>query len=66
MLVAALVLGLLWWLIGYCESQFPQVPFVFTVIRVVFVVLVVILLIAILLNLAGYPVIRLHAPGVQR
>lgn len=42
MLIAAVVIGLLWWLIGYVEAQGWGPPNVFKVIRVVFVVLIVI------------------------
>lgn len=52
------VLGLLWWLIGYCEKKIPM-PMAWNIVRVIFVVLVVFLLIAVLLGLLGHPVVRL-------
>lgn len=60
LLIGALVLGLLWWLITYCESQFPGFPVIFKVIKVVFVILVVLVLISLLLHMAGFPVIRMR------
>lgn len=42
MLISAVVIGLLWWLIGYVESQGWGPPNVFKVVRVVFVVLIVV------------------------
>jgi len=64
LLIGGLVLGLLWWLIGYCEAQFPGFPLLFKVIRIVFVILVVLLLIGLLLNMAGVPVVRVNGPPV--
>lgn len=58
LLIGGLVLGLLWWLIGYVESQGMGPPIMFKVIRVVFVILVVLVLISLLLGLAGFPVVR--------
>lgn len=58
MLIGALVLGLLWWLIGYVEAQGLGPPVMFKVIRVVFVILVVLVLIGVLMQLAGRPLIR--------
>ena len=70
LLVGALILGLLWYLINYCEQQFPGAPMIFKVIRIVFVVLVVLLLISILLQLVGVPLFRVgpaaQPVGVQR
>ncbi len=60
LLIAALVLGLIYWLITYCEAQGLGPPIMFKVIRVVFVILVVLFAIGILLNLAGFPVVRVH------
>jgi hypothetical protein len=51
------VLALLWWLIGYCESQLPM-PMAWKIVRVVFVILCVFLLIAILMGLLGHPLVR--------
>ncbi len=50
LLVAAGVLGLLWFLIGFCERNLGGPPQVYAVIRVIFVVLVVLLLIGLLLS----------------
>lgn len=58
MLVGGLVLGLLWFLIGYVEAQGLGPPVMFKVIRIVFIILVVLLLISVLLGLAGHPVVR--------
>jgi peptidoglycan biosynthesis protein MviN/MurJ (putative lipid II flippase) len=61
LLIGGLILGLLWWLITYCEKQFPGFPLVFKVIKVVFVILVVLMLISLLMHLAGYPLVRFDA-----
>lgn len=64
LLVFGLVLGLLWWLVGYFERkanqvQPPLIPVIwFVVVRGVFVVLIVLLLISILLSLIGHPIVR--------
>lgn len=58
LLIGGLVLGLLWWLVTYCEAQFPGFPMVFKVIKIVFVILVVLLLISLLLHVAGFPLVR--------
>jgi hypothetical protein len=58
LLIGGLVLGLLYWLICYCEAQFPGFPMIFKIIKIVFVILVVLLLIGLLLNMAGVPVVR--------
>jgi hypothetical protein len=58
LLIAVVVLGLLWWLIGYVEAQGWGPPQAFKVIRVIFVVLIVLLCIAILMSLIGHPLIE--------
>jgi len=59
LLVAAAVLGLLWWLIGFCEQKMGGPAKVYDVIRVVFVILVVLGLIGLLLSLiSGQPLFR--------
>ncbi len=58
-LIVALILGLLWWLIGYVESQALLPPPVFKVIRIVFVIFVVLMLISVLLNMSGFPLIKM-------
>ena len=58
LLVGGLVLGLLWWLIGYVESQGWGPPVFFKLVRVIFVILVVLLAISLLLGFAGHPIIR--------
>jgi hypothetical protein len=63
LLVGGLILALLWWLVNYCEQQFPGAPLLFKVIRIVFVILVVLLLISILLHLIGVPLIRFGPPA---
>lgn len=65
LLIAALVLGLVYWLITFCEAQFPGFPIVFKVIKVIFVILVVLFCIGLLLHLAGFPVVRLGPPAGQ-
>lgn len=60
LLVAAAVLGLLWWLIGFCQERIGGPPKVYDVIRVVFVILVILGLIGLLLSLvSGQPLFRL-------
>lgn len=58
LIVAALVFGLLFWLLNYCESQFPGAGVFFRVGRIILVILAVLVLIGLLLSFAGYPVIR--------
>ncbi len=59
-LVGVMVLGLLWWLINYCESAIGGPPQAYAVIRVIFVILVVLLLIGLLLSfITGTPLVRL-------
>lgn len=59
LLICAAVLGLLWWLIGFCERTLGGPPLIYNVIRVVFVVLLVLLLIGLLLSFAnGTPLFR--------
>ncbi len=58
-IIIVAILGLLWWLIGYCEGKFPGLPLAWTILRVAFVILVVFLLISILLGLLGHPIVRL-------
>lgn len=59
LLVGAAVLGLLWFLINFCERSLGGPPQVYNVIRVVFVVLVVLLLIFLLLSFVNQqPVFR--------
>lgn len=59
LLIAVVVLGLLWWLIGYFEREFGGPPMAYKVIRAVFVILIVLLLIGLLLSLlTGRPLFR--------
>ena len=59
LLIAAGVLGLLWFLIGFCETKLGGLAKVYDVIRVIFVFLVVLLLIGLLLAFAnGTPLFR--------
>ena len=58
-LIAAAVLGLLWFLIGYIQSQFGGPEIIYKVCRVVMMVMVVVMLICLLLNLAGEPLIKI-------
>lgn len=59
LLLGAVVLGLLWWLIGYVESKGIGPPLAYTIIRIIFVILFVLLLISILLEFLGHPLIIL-------
>lgn len=55
LIVAGLVFGLLWWLIGYCQLPAPFDKFA----RVVLAILAVLVLIGILLSfVGGYQVFR--------
>lgn len=56
------VLAVLWWLIGYCESNFPM-PILWKVVRVVFVILCAFLAIAILLSFIGHPLVGFNGNG---
>lgn len=58
LIVAAIIFCLLFWLLNYCESQFPAGGAFFRVGRVILVILAVLVLIGLLLNFAGYPVLR--------
>ncbi len=58
LIIAGLVFGLLFWLIGFCESQFPSAAPFFKVARIILVIIAVLVLIGILLNFAGYQVFR--------
>ncbi len=59
LLIAAAVLGMLWFLINFVEAQMGGPAKVYAVIRVIFVVLVVLLLIFLLLSfLSGQPLLR--------
>ncbi len=63
LLIAALILGLLWWLIGYVERQGLGTPVIFKVVRVVFVVMVVLVLIGFLISFTtGHPMFRASGP----
>ncbi len=53
MLVAAAVIGLLWWLIGYVQGSFGGPDVIYKVIRVVLIILLVVALIGLLLGLVG-------------
>jgi hypothetical protein len=61
LIVVALVFGLLFWLLTYCESQFPNAMPFFKVGRIVLVILAVFVLIGIILGLAGHPIVRFSA-----
>lgn len=59
LLIGAAVLGLLWWLILFCERNLGGPAQLYAVIRVIFVVLVVLLLIGLLLSfINGQPLFR--------
>lgn len=59
MLVAAAVVGVLWWVIGYVEAQGFGPPLVFKVIRIVFVLAVAIALCFFLISLiSGQPLFK--------
>ncbi len=59
LLIGVAVLGLLWFLIGYCESKLGGPSKAYDVIRVIFVFLVVLLLIGLLLSMiSGQPLFK--------
>lgn len=59
LLIAAAVIGLLYFLIVYCERNLGGPPLLYAVIRVVFVVLIVLFCIGLLLSLlSGRPLFR--------
>ena len=59
LLIAAIVVGLLWWLISYVESQGLGPPVIYKVLRAVFVILIVVALCFFLISLTtGQPVFR--------
>lgn len=64
-IIGIIILGLLWYAIGYGESKFPQWSVAWNLLRVLFVLLVIFLLIAVLLALIGYPVVRFGPARVQ-
>ena len=57
LLAAGAVFGLLFWLILYCEKEFPGIPLFFKVARIILVILAVLVLIGIILDFAGHPLI---------
>lgn len=57
LLGCGLVFGLLYYLVGYIESQFPDMPLLYKACRILLVVLAVLLLISVILDLMGHPVI---------
>lgn len=57
-IIVIAVLSILWWVIGYCESKFPNIPMAWNVVRVIFVLMCAFLLIAVLLSLIGHPIVR--------
>lgn len=61
LLVAGLVFGLLFFLISYVGGQFPQAQPFIRIANVILVILMVLFLIGMLLNFAGYPVLRVGA-----
>ncbi len=54
---AGLIFGLLMWLIGYCEREFPNSQPFPKFARIALVVLTVIVLIFIVLGLIGHPIL---------
>ena len=57
-IILVLVIAILWWLLNYCETQFPA-PLAWKVIRVIFVVICAFIAIAVLLGLLGHPIIKI-------
>lgn len=57
-IIVVVIAGLLWWVIGYCESNFPM-PLAWKCVRVGFVVLCAFAAITFLLHFTGHPVVRL-------
>lgn len=65
LLVAGLVFGLLYWLVVYCEREFPGIPLFFKVARIALVFLAVLVLIGLLISIvSGQPVFRNDFRGV--
>ena len=58
LLGCAAIFGLLWYLVIYCEGQFPGVPMFFKVARIFLVVAAIFVLIGLILDLMGHPIIR--------
>ena len=53
LLIAGLVFGLLYYLICYCEKEFPGIPLFFKIARLALVFLAVLVLIALLISVVG-------------
>ncbi len=56
----AAVFGLLFFLINYCEKEFPAGGIFFKFARIFLVILAVLVLIGLILQLMGHPLIVLH------
>lgn len=57
LLGCAAVFGLLWWLVTYCEKEFPNVPLFFKAARIFLVLGAVLVLIGLILDMMGHPII---------
>ena len=53
LLIGGIVFGLFYWLIVYCEGEFPQVPMFFKIARIMLVFLAVLVVVGILLGVVG-------------
>ena len=57
LLAAGAVFGLLFYLVKYCEAEFPSFPLFFKAARILLVIGAVLVLISIILDFAGHPLI---------
>lgn len=53
LLVCGLVFGLLYWLIVYCEREFPGFPLFFKLARIALVFVAVLVIIGLLIHVVG-------------
>jgi uncharacterized membrane protein len=60
LIVAGAIFGLLYWLIGYCEREFPMVQPFAKVARILLMIFAVLIVIALLLSFIGHPIVTLH------
>lgn len=58
LLGAALILGLLHYLVSYCEAEIGGNPLIYKAARIALVVLAVLLLIGVILDFMGQPIVR--------
>jgi hypothetical protein len=58
LVIAGVIFGLLFWLVGFCMSRFPTVAPFANVAYVILAILAVMVLIGILLSFSGHQVFR--------